>query len=163
MNKVDELLKNILRAIKSSTTQTALKPLAKGLADQIRKRTRLGKGVDSSGNLESIAGLQESTIKARSRNRARLFGQTTPSRSHLTATGQLLDSIEGKSETNRIIIGLKDARRGELNGSASKIGNKELEKFVRKGGRNFLQLANFEKSDLEKALQKIILQKLSKL
>jgi len=72
----------------------ALKPTGEFAASIIVKRTRLGYGVDKEyGQKQKLAPLAPSYIKQR-KMFAGLNPLTTPKRSNLTRTGQMLDSVQ---------------------------------------------------------------------
>lgn len=89
-------------------------------ADLIKKRTRLGFGVDKHGGRKSkLAPLTDAYKKQRKRHKPK--GPTTPSKSNLTNTGDMLDDIEAKVETG-----------GDIKIGFSKKKNKDVAKWVSK-------------------------------
>lgn len=134
MSKNTEVFKRLEdkleRLVKDSFTQAVTQSLANDIAQQIKKRTRLGYGVDESGNQVRLAPLKESTIQRREDYSENLSDAARPSRSSLTATGQLLDAIKGVGSVARVEITIKGNRTKELDGSRSRINNTQLSKFV---------------------------------
>lgn len=77
------------------------------LVETVRNRVRLGYGVKAHGEKkEKFKELAESTIKHRKRLSALglLFPGSKPKRSHLTATGQMMDSLTYAKEPGRVVL-----------------------------------------------------------
>lgn len=73
-------------------------------ADLIRKRTRLGFGVDShGGSKKKLDKLSTGYINQRKKKKPQ--GPTTPSKSNLTRDGDMLDDLEAKVSTKTTTIG----------------------------------------------------------
>jgi hypothetical protein len=108
---------------------------------QIRKRTQLGKDLKGG----KIKPIEDSTKDYRKRYSKNLDSNTTPNRSNLTATGQMLNSIESKAKGLVYEITLKSKRTKDLSGSTSKVTNAEIKDFQEKQGRFFWGLTDFEK------------------
>jgi len=73
----------------------------------IRNRVRLGYGVSGHGQKkEKFKGLAPLTILFREEldDRGELFPGSKPNRSHLTATGQMMDSLAYRKEPGRIVL-----------------------------------------------------------
>ena len=69
------------------------------LAEDIRRRTRLGFGVKKAKQERiKLKKLSNNYIKFRRDNKSKLLNVTTPSRSNLTFTGQLLNSLKAQSD-----------------------------------------------------------------
>ena len=136
-------------------------------ADMIRTRTRLGYGVEKDGAERSrLKPLSDKTIEARKGNiafftspstgkpigfepdeRPKLHEHTTPSRSNLTRSGQLLDSVQvTKVEQGRVRVGPAGDRYNDtpLGRKAANLTNQEVAKFVTEGGRAFNHLSRIE-------------------
>lgn len=72
-------------------------------ANMIRVRTRKGKGVATEGGaIKPLRKLEKSTVERRKRKQ--LHPETKPSKSNLTETGQMLDSIEGSGKKGEAVI-----------------------------------------------------------
>ena len=129
----------------------AARDLAKFIPAMIRERTRNGLGL-----LGSLDGLSTSYVKFRERVKARLSKETSPNKSNLTATGQLLDAIIGEATGTivKIFISPKP-RKKELNPSANAT-NREIRKYVEEGGREFLGLTANERRVIEKEAAEVI-------
>lgn len=77
------------------------------LVETIRNRVRLGYGVERDGaKKQKFKGLAPLTILYRQimEDNGDLYPGSRPSRSHLTATGQMMDSLSYKRETGRIFL-----------------------------------------------------------
>jgi hypothetical protein len=143
-----------------------MKRLATKILEQIRKRTRLGFGVTTTGAKRKLEKLSTSYKDAR-RGKVRFFknkngkliaakgksdftkpkrlaSSTKPSKSNLTATGLMLDSLTRVVRSKRIIISIENARGSDLYGNSSNVTTNEKAKFQENAGRRFMDLANFE-------------------
>jgi hypothetical protein len=132
-----------------------MKELAQQMAKQIKKRTRLGYGANE-GKQARLKGLdRSSTVKQRGRYKGNLSSETSTRKSNLTATGALLDAIEGSMQSKRLVIEVKNKTRKTLNGSFSQVSNKQVAGFVQEM-RPFFDLTNSELKLLERELFKLI-------
>lgn len=155
---LDQQIKEITEKIKKELEKTVKSKafydeIGEGVANQIRKRTRLGYGVNASGAQVKLEPTAPATQKAKQQKKkeGKLSNQTTPKRSNLTDTGQLLDSIHHKSTNDKTTIQFKNARKN------SEIGNKRLAEIVQFiGGRIFFELTNPEKNNLKRVIEKKI-------
>jgi len=106
INKLNRKLQVKVRV----ATREAAKEVIQVVIDVIRLRTRM-EGDFKQGKVK----LEPSTVKYRERYEKRLHPDTTPSTSNLTATGQLLDALSGKSSGDKVTIFIKkNKRRKEL-------------------------------------------------
>lgn len=88
----------ITAAVNDAIAPTQMKRIAGLAEDEIRVRTRLGKGVATpNGPQGAFAPLKPSTIESRKRAKIRgdLSNESSPSKSNLTSTGEMLDSLRG--------------------------------------------------------------------
>jgi len=165
------------RIAQREAVKKAAEELAQIIPEIIRLRTRQ-EGQGTNGQLKELS---ESYIKQRAGEIAfytigkgsdrkvipykpssapDLHPDTTPSKSNLTATGQLLDSITGKRAGDRVNISLKGKRKKELSGAKSKLTNDEVGKYVRENGREFLKLSVDEKQEAIDLATQIILEQI---
>ena len=178
----NDAFKNVQKRIEKSTrdalTDPSLNRLAQKIAKQIAKRTQLGKGVDASGNPKALKKLSPSykeirkgnliihknkngnTVAYKPKKKPRLSSLTTPSKSNLTATGQLLKAIVGRYAGNKLIIEILENRSRELFGGPAKTTHKKIVDHQKKQGRDFFKFTNFEKRLIASELRKLILKKL---
>jgi hypothetical protein len=157
MSKKLELLNKQIQ-VKTKLAQTkAARELAALIPELIKLRTRqAGEGVD--GALKSLA---ESTIEYREKYEDNLHPDTSPSNSNLTATGQLLDAIQGKNTGSKVRVDIKGGKRkSEISGGKSKKTNKDVRKYVEDAGRKFLELSEAEKDEVIELARQIILDEL---
>ena len=172
-----DLQESLNIAWERASSVQSMKKLGKDMITQIRKRTRLGSGVNiTTGKKEKLTKLSSSykevrkgnmyffrkkgvssaipvKTKGKGKRNKNLSMLTTPSKSNLTATGQLLDSMKSRSFNSKIIISFNETRFKELSGKKSKLSNSEVARHVRNNGRNFLNLANFELSKFSRELR----------
>lgn len=158
MSKKLELFNKKLQVKIKLAQVKAAKALAEAIPEVIKLRTRQeGEGV--SGPLKK---LEDSTEKYRERYSDNLHPDTSPKTSNLTATGQLIDAIQGKSAGSKVKIDIKSGKRkNELSGGRSKQTNKEVRKYVEDAGREFLELSKAERKEAEELAKQIILEEIS--
>ena len=120
----------------------SLQKIGNEVSNMIKVRTRLGYGVKSDNTArDKLKPLKPATVKSRvaKKKAGELSSLTTPKRSALTETGQLLDSIGVISISNgRVTIGPKGARTG------STLTNEKLAEYVTEQGRPFNNLSDKE-------------------
>ena len=96
--------KNLAQAIDQALNQTTLKETGDFLSNQIRVRTRTGRGVEENGAVpQSLVPLTPGYVNFR-RNFTRLSSATSPRKSNLTLTGQMLDSIDYTTDNRTKLI-----------------------------------------------------------
>lgn len=97
--------KALKKALEEIESKKSMDDLGKVLVEQIQLRTKLGKGVDKpEGKSKRFKPLKDSTKKAR-RNAARkgkLSGDTSPAKSNLTFSGDMIDSINHKAKKKSV-------------------------------------------------------------
>ena len=162
-NKITLRAKRVSSAV-SAGVKKALKAFEKEIPEQIRKRTRLGGGVEVRDKKTGLGGrrttlekLATSTKEYRSFYARSLHPQTSPSKSNLTATGQLLDSLEGRKRPGDIIkVSAEGRRLRDLDGSSSVLSNKQVQEYVERAGRGFLGLTDDEVKKFRSEARNII-------
>lgn len=160
------------------------------LRDRIVTRSRLGIGVDpESGKGYRFPELSKPYIRrrkgakslkkrlasdARQRKRAKaesekrgekvkpnLSSKTTPAKSNITATGQLLNSLSVVKLKLKNAFGFKivigDRRGRDLFGNRSKIGNKKLTEYLAKQGRTFFGFTKAQRNQIAKEIRDFII------
>lgn len=150
-------------AIKEVESPQTMKEVGEEMADRIRKRTRLGKGVaERGGNPEPLKPLSRSYRDQRAgkvafftdeegivhpykpKRAPKLSPQTSAGKSNLTRTGELLDSIAVlTAKLGSVIIGLKGKR------------NKDVAAYVSQD-RPFLNLSKPELNGLARLIRERI-------
>jgi hypothetical protein len=205
------------KAFAALTTPQENKKLAKEVGNMIIRRSRLGFGVDSSGNQRRFKKLSKSYIeqrlgqvffftkqtqkgpivvpiklgpgkvikkkkpskakkprkaksgkkpqvKAKKRKTPRapnLSNQTTPKKSNITATGDLLESFKYFGGKKRAIVIIPSERHEKtLFGKTNKPSTmSEIAQYLEEQGRRFFILSNAQRKGLERKLGKRILEK----
>jgi hypothetical protein len=148
-------LKTQIKRFTDAQIEFAVKEVVKLVPEQIRIRTQLGKDLKG-GKIKRLAA---STVAYRRRYSDNLDSNTSPGRSNLTATGQLLRAIEAKADKNKIVISLKNKRSRDLSGASSKVSNSEVKDFQEDKGRFFFGLAEFEKNFILREILKVLKRK----
>jgi hypothetical protein len=137
-------------------TREAAKEIIQVVIDVIKIRARL----EGEGGKGKFKKLEPSTIAIRERYERNLSKDTTPETSNLTATGQLLDAITGKSVGGKVTITVKKTKRKrELSGSRSGLTNEQVRSYV-ENEREFLTLNEQDKDEVIKVATEIVKEKL---
>lgn len=149
----DGLRDKAKRALADMLSENYLRELGEIAADMVRLRTRLGYGVQSTGEpREKLKPLSENYKKQR--KKMDLNENTSPSKSNLTRTGQLLSSIGVKSITgNQVVIGPQGSRDDGKD-------NSEIAQYVSEQGRPFNNLSDVELKRLKERVRKDLQAKL---
>jgi len=152
-------------AIKKELESLAKKKLAKKFvrelgnetAEQIKKRVRLGYGVERDNAPKTkFPPLSEKYVKYRKKKSSRLGEFARPSKSNLNATGQLIKSITsevlgvGKNASFRLFF--KENRKKELDGGSARVKHRDLAGYVQENGRPFFFLAKFEINKIKSSI-----------
>ena len=173
---IDKIKRDIEAGLKDNKE---LDFILKEVPEQIEKRTRLGKGTVDGGANEKLKPLSPSYIMARegfkvgevhfnaktkksvkkvkfkAKGLPKLSELTTPRKSNLTLTGQLLKSIEGIRKGTLFTFSLKGKRDDGLT-------NEQVGKYVKEGGRSFFSLSKSEKQGLSRKIAKVIKESVKK-
>lgn len=145
---IEELRKKIntakMELLSTKTTQS----VADYAADMVRVRTRLGYGVDGGvkRGLDSLSDGYKKT-RAKAKKAGTLYSETTPNRSNLTFTGQMLNSIYGIAyEAGRFLLTFKGDR------------NQEVAGYAVEGGRPFFSFSRAEVQQVIGQYRKLVVQ-----
>lgn len=118
--------KRFTKVFQKITEPRAMKEVGQFAADQIRLRTRLSKGVEQDDGPENkLLPLAESTKKARKKKKkkGKLSSKTTVTRSNLTETGEMLDSISViRASKEEALIGFSGDRNKKLGAIHNDLG-----------------------------------------
>ena len=133
------------------------------LRDMIKLRTKLGDGVKKVGDpKQRLKALKESTKRDRERlkEKGKLSQNTSPGKSNLTRSGDLLDSLKVKSvSTGKVTIGPSGTREDGLT-------NEAVAKYVSEQGREFNNASKIElkrlNTEVKKDLRRLIKSQLTK-
>jgi hypothetical protein len=133
------------------------------IPDQIRKRTRLGKGaLNFNAGSGKLAGLSSDYKEFRAKKKGDLSNQTTPNRSNATATGQMLDSIQGTRSQLSFRFFFQGKRSKELSGS-SRLSNEEVAKYYQQNGRPFFTLTKAEVNQFTRKIKDVLTKRIKNL
>lgn len=147
VNDLADFCNRLRGVIGDMAAQETLKPMAEEAITIIVRRTRLGYGVPDGSNGTAdrfkLPTLSKPYVKHRQRFPALMSGLTTPSRSNLTFTGQLLDSVQVlRIAPGSVVIVPTGGRQGES------LTNAQLAGYVAAKGRSFLSLSSLEAEQL---------------
>lgn len=147
--------KAIQRAIKTASKRKNMKVIAEHEAGIIRDRTRKGYGVLQRGKAKhKLKRLALSTKRAR--RKKRLHPSTSPDRSNLTETGQMLNALYGRSDrAGEMKVAVRSKRRG-----TSKTNDEVV--FFTSGDRPFLELSTKELREVTKLSTELIQNEIAK-
>jgi len=130
---------------------TLLREIAKYIETQIKKRTRLGKGVPSQGaaaeplkKLSNEYKLQRRELK----KQGLLSGDTTPAKTNLTKTGSMLDNIIAEVRNSSIVVDIKGTDKFRMS-------NRKKAELVSKE-RPFMNLSKAELREVDRIIRKFI-------
>lgn len=144
---IAKFAKSLNKVVKQAESQGTLVNLAAVAIDVIQRRTWSGKGVKKTGGSTfRLKPLSKNYIKFRRKNANRLSGMTSPAKSNLTFTGQMLYSLGLKKATKRLTIEPQGTR---VDGKT----NAEVARHVSKV-RPFLALSKEELGVVEKFFRK---------
>src|SRR4051812_22970465 len=99
--------KNLQKSLEKLVSKSELDPIAQEMAQIIKVRTRLGYGAKANGeSKQKLAPLKDSTIAGRKRKQkaGKLSNATAPTKSNLTDSGAMLDSLKGRAVNQLIEI-----------------------------------------------------------
>lgn len=148
-----DLKKQVDTALSAVLNKQTFNEIGKITADSIKNRTRLGKGVNQTeGKLEALIPLKETTKARRGAKKkaGKLSAQTTPARSNLTDTGEMLDSLKYESSATEVRIYIEGAN------------NQKKAIDQANAGRKFMNLSKSEVNTVLRYLQKKIKDNLNK-
>lgn len=140
-------LKNIISRIEKATAEAVtpqqLKVTGEYVVGLIVKRTRLGYGVRTQfGNKTPLKMLSKS-YKLFRKTFDRLSATTTSSKSNLTLTGQMLDSVKIiRAQNGKVVFGPTGKRKSGLPGAG--LTNAQVAAFQEKQGRTFNRISDLE-------------------
>ena len=133
--------------------------LIQEIPEQIQRRTRLGAGIDPSGKNKKLDPLSDSYVKKREalKKKGDLFNATTPKKSNLTLTGQMLNAIIGIKESATRFVFTFNPQRDDGK------SNLDIARWVQEKGRNFFRLSSSEVKQFERKIAKTINQAIKNL
>lgn len=102
-NDLKSILNKLSKTVQESVNRIAMQKVGDFAALLIVKRTRLGYGVEDNFNeKKKLAGLSLNYIKTRKKNG--VDGTTSPKKSNLTKSGQMLRSVKAKYKSKGVVI-----------------------------------------------------------
>jgi hypothetical protein len=153
-DKIDKLNK-----LRESFDAADSKEVGDKVVKSIQKRSRQGKDVEG----QNFDALSKEYKKQRKRNSRNLDETTTPNKSNVTATGQMLKSMRAEGVKGKIVINPPSGNRSkELSGSSPRISNREVARYVQEDGRRFFGLTDKQKTELTRDVKNVLLRKLKK-
>jgi hypothetical protein len=140
--QIRQIFSRAQRAVVDAVSAKATKAVGEKAVEIVRRRTRLGYGAtENFGQRSRLKPLSSKYVAFRS-TFSELYSQTTPKRSNLTLTGQMLDSLRVISSVRgAVVIGPKGARDDEKT-------NEEIAGYVSEQGRPFLFVTTLEFNQL---------------
>lgn len=106
---ITSMFKKLIKLRDKMTSKTNLQETGDFAVDLIKKRTRAGFGVSEHGSRKSkLDPLSDSYKKVRKKNKPK--GPTTPSKSNLTHSGDMLDDLEAKASKGSASIGFSSKK-----------------------------------------------------
>jgi hypothetical protein len=146
-----EMAEHIQAALEQVARPENMRKYAEMASDMVRLRTRLGSGVDADGaNKSRLKPLADSTIEERKRlkSRGELSADTSPGRSNLTRTGELLDSIQPTQ------VSQGSAKIGPDGIRSDGLSNQKVAEYVTAQGRAFNNLSSVELKRIHDAVKR---------
>lgn len=142
--RLEQAINRIQRGVADLLNQKQMQDLGEAAVFMIRKRTLNGFGVAKLGSSASrLKPLSDSYKKYRRRNALRLSPLTSPTRSNLTFSSEMLASLDVvRTRTGRVIIHPTGRRNDGYT-------NFQISKFVAKQGRSFNTLSRNELKKLK--------------
>jgi len=140
-------------AVKDAFNSKFMQEVGNETAEQIRKRTRLGKGVDEDGGGQANLG----NVTEKWRDRKKQLGLTyNKLKKQLSATGEMLDSLHAtEAKTGSVKITFEGRRNKNLASYHDQLGA-----GVKRTLSKFFNLTKGEKASLTRKLRKRLLEKM---
>lgn len=136
---ISDIFRRISSTLDKAVSRKSLKPIAEFTIQLIVKRTRLGYGVDRQfGTKKKLKPLARSYIEYR-RTFNSLSNYTTPARSNLTLTGQMLGSMRILSIRDRLVTIGPSGSRNDTSKSNQEIADENAAR-----GRVFNRVSQLE-------------------
>lgn len=163
-DKLNKISKGLDDVFEKEVKKGTLDAIIENIIKLITVRTRLGKGVEKFGGqankLDALT--SKPYIARRKKFKSDLAsGITTPKKSNATATGQMLDSMQGERKGLRFTFSFKGNRKGELGGYRSRISNSEVARWYGKK-RSFFTLSKTERQNVIRQISEIMNKRIKK-
>lgn len=154
--KSKDILKCFEEAIAVSFSSREMNKIAKTLADSVRVRAQLGGSVADTGSKKKPFKALSPGYKKQRKEFTGLSDKTTPNKSNVTRTGQMIDSIKGIGKKAGFEI-LPSGKRSD-----TQLSNDDVAQYVEEQGRPFLNLSDKEVKELTRLLQESIADEINK-
>jgi len=142
-NDVRRVFNRIIKHVGDTVTNKKMKALGEFALELIVKRTRLGYGVrKNNAKRRRLRQLSPGYVKFRRDNRRDLDKTTTPKKSNLTLTGQMLRSMKVTRVRKASVLIAPTKRRGGKYGRG--LTNAKVAEYQAKQGRPFNFLTDLE-------------------
>lgn len=150
----DDFERKLKQAIEQLASPQILQQIGEKAKDLIVERSTAGYGVQNKEKegqpKKKFTKLSPAYITRRASKPQQLSPRTTPSKSNVTFTGQMLDSMKAVVSTGKVSITTTGKRRG------SKLSNQEVQNFVEEQGRSFNQLTDQDLKRLQNFVADIL-------
>lgn len=147
MAKPKSILDCFHQALAKVISRNGMTPIAKEMADTVRIRAQLGGSVESTGKAKKpFKKLSPDYVEQRKKFKG-LSNKTTPRKSNITRTGQLIESLRGEPKSNGFDIIAEGGR------DDSDLTNSQVAKYVADQGRPFLDLSDKELKQLTRLIE----------
>ena len=158
-NQLKAFTARVRKAIQRTLGEDELRMIGEEAIRLIVQRTLQGFGVaEDGGSRERLKPLSPEYVEFRRRYSSELSGETSPTKSNLTLSGQMLESMQVLQVGNgRVTVGPKGSRSGPF---ASDLSNDELARIVQRV-RPFNHLSKQEQDQLLQLVRKRLLERLS--
>lgn len=146
MGNFKDLEIRLKAAVEKISKPDSMRKIGKRAVDMIRLRTQLGYGVAKRGGEKSPLKKLSSAYKETRKKDSQLDPQTSPGKSNLTRTGQMLNSLDVKTvSTGRALIGPGGSRNDGKD-------NADIGRYVSQAGRPFNNLSGTEEKRLNETI-----------
>lgn len=143
-------------AIAVTFSKKEMQKIAEDLADTVRVRAQLGGSVSDTGRSKKPFKKLNPSYVAQRRKFDGLSDKTTPNKSNITRTGQLIESLQGIGKNAGFSIVPKGGR------TDSNLSNEDVARYVDANGRPFLNLSDVELKKLARLLEESLADEINK-
>ena len=154
MGKINDIIAKVKQTVSSLGKRSIMKQIGRDLTKEIVRRTRLGRGVKEQGSgtvpLKPLAASYKKQ-RQRLRRRSTLSSKTTPAKSNLTKTGEMLDDMTFTTRPKEVEIFFRSQE------------SRRKAQIVQDQGREFMKLSKKEITDIAKIIEAQLKKALSKL
>lgn len=148
-----DLSKKLAKILDNVGEARQMDRVAKVAAKEVRDRTRDGYGVPKPlSKRERLKKLKETYQKRRQslRKQGKLSSQTTPTKSNLTKSGEMIDNVDGRGSKNKAEVFVKGKKNKDKAAQQSDAGRT----FMNLSKKEAEKAVNIIKEDIEKDIKK---------